>query len=102
MARHPTGYYLIAYDVRCARRLRRVHRRLSREGLAVQYSVFLCPAEVFGSLWHELQDLIADEDDLRAYPVNHLRELWLAGRSWQNDTEPAGATALGRLRRLFA
>lgn len=101
MARQPTGYYLIAYDVRCPRRLRRVHRVLSKEGLAVQYSVFLCPAEIFGALWKELKTLIAPEDDLRAYPVSHLNALWLSGRSWNNDTQTTKPQRAKRLLRLF-
>ncbi len=34
--------YLVAYDIREARRLRRVHRTMKGYGWAMQYSVFIC------------------------------------------------------------
>ncbi|MBB5015878.1 hypothetical protein [Rehaibacterium terrae] len=64
--------WLIAYDVRCPRRLQRLRRFLSRVAAPVQYSVFLLYAR--SSEMHALMDVMAagwisPEDDLRAYPV---------------------------------
>jgi CRISPR-associated protein Cas2 len=64
--------WLLAYDVRCPLRVQRLHRRLVRVGAPVQYSVFLIHAttdemerlmDALASGW------IAQEDDLRAYPI---------------------------------
>ncbi|WP_295888533.1 CRISPR-associated endonuclease Cas2 [uncultured Thiohalocapsa sp.] len=81
---HRKDWFLLAYDIAEPRRLRRVHRRLRREGIAMQQSVFL----LFGSetalcsLLDELAELMEPtEDDLRAYPVADPAELWLHGQS---------------------
>jgi CRISPR-associated protein Cas2 len=67
------SWYLIAYDIRDRRRLRRLHRTLSGEGLALQYSVFLVslnPAQK-RQLLSEVERIIdASEDDLRLYPID--------------------------------
>jgi len=91
MSRKPGVYFLIAYDIRCPRRLRKVHREIKSQGMAIQYSVFLCDPMVFASLWKGLQALIEPEDDLRAYPVASLNDLWLTGRGWsQNSPDEKG------------
>jgi len=89
MSRTPIRHYLVAYDVRQPRRLRRVHRVLKARGLPVQYSVFLCPVACFADVWHQLSREIAAEDDLRAYPVGGLGDLWLAGRDAGGGTGKA-------------
>ena len=64
--------WLVAYDVRCPKRLARLHRRLSRIAAPVQYSVFLLHATTseMELLMDELAGgWIAPEDDLRAYPI---------------------------------
>lgn len=64
--------WLLAYDVRCPRRLQRLHRRLLRIAAPVQYSVFLLHATTaeMKQLMDELAaGYIADVDDLRAYPI---------------------------------
>lgn len=76
--------WLLAYDVRCRKRLARLHRRLRREAAPVQYSVFLLYATTarVEALMDELAaGWIAAEDDLRAYPL-----------------DAGGAVALGRPR----
>lgn len=77
------GWYLVAYDVADPKRLQRMHRRLRREGLAVQQSVFLVQRSQrrIEALLDELERLMRRrEDDLRAYPVHHPGEIWLRGR----------------------
>lgn len=64
--------YLVCYDIRESRRLQRVHRRLRRWGLPLQYSVFYCrlSAPRRRSLVRELEALIDEsEDDVRLYPL---------------------------------
>ena len=70
MARTTT--YLIAYDIRDPKRLRRVERHLSKWARRIQFSVFaadLAPAPL-ERLCRDLGRLIdAAVDDLRIYPV---------------------------------
>lgn len=82
------GWYLIAYDVREPKRLGRVHRRLRREGVAMQESVFLVQRTQRGisSLMDELTGLIhRHEDDLRAYPIRDPGEIWLRGQGLMDE-----------------
>lgn len=75
--------WLIAYDVAEPRRLRRIHRVLSRHAVPVQYSVFAVRSSPMklGQIRAELQQLIqAREDDVRIYPVPEPAELVVYGR----------------------
>jgi len=77
------SWYLVAYDVSDPRRLQRVHRRLRREGVALQRSVFLLQRSRQGiaELLDELAALMhRREDDLRAYPIPGPGEIWLRGK----------------------
>ena len=76
-------WYLIAYDIRDPRRLRRLHRALRAEALAVQRSLFLVAGSVpaVERLLDRLETLIDPRvDDLRAYPVAAPDCLWLSGQ----------------------
>ena len=60
------NWYLVAYDVREPRRLRRVAKHLEGYGTRVQYSIFRCklrPRELERMQW-ELTKLLDQEDDL--------------------------------------
>jgi CRISPR-associated protein Cas2 len=64
--------YLVAYDIRTPRRLRRVHRALSKVGYALQYSVFAVDLDDRGRerLVARLRRLIDEKaDDVRFYLV---------------------------------
>jgi len=77
------GWYLVAYDIADPKRLQRMHRRLRRDGLAMQKSVFLVQRSQhgMGQLMAELGGLIhRHEDDLRAYPIPSPDEIWLRGK----------------------
>lgn len=64
--------WLVCYDISDPRRLIRVHRCLKKEGVPVQYSVFMLHA-TRGGMARVLARLAAiidpDGDDVRAYPV---------------------------------
>ncbi len=78
-----TGWYLVAYDISCPRRLKRLHYRLRRESVAMQKSVFLVQRSQSGvvELLDELEGLMhRSEDDLRAYPVQDPGSIWLRGK----------------------
>lgn len=72
MAEKKRRLYIVCYDIADPRRLTRVHRQLSRQGIPLQYSVFLLFTHPVG-----LQRVLAAlrgriderEDDVRAYPV---------------------------------
>lgn len=77
------GWYLIAYDISEPRRLRRLHRYLRTQGIAMQQSVFLVRRDTreIAPLMDELDQYIdAKHDDLRAYPVTAPGEIWLHGQ----------------------
>lgn len=72
---------LICYDIRDKKRLARVHRRLQKDALPLQYSVFLFIGTelMLKRCLHDLEKLIKpSEDDLRCYhlpneiPCEHL------------------------------
>ena len=75
-------WFLLAYDIRCPKRLQRVQRMVAREGYGLQQSVYL----VRSSRW-QLRRLLKrlegaldpNEDDVRAYPVTHPAQLWCGG-----------------------
>ena len=79
MARH---WYLIAYDIRCPRRLQRVQKAVSGEAQRLQQSVYMVRAGR-GELRRLLEQFEAEmdpaEDDLRAYPFPHPGQLWCGG-----------------------
>lgn len=67
-----TRDYLICYDIGDTKRLGRVHRLLSRQAMAVQYSVFVFTGSEarLALCLKALEGLIdARADDLRAYPL---------------------------------
>jgi len=74
-----TGWYMIVYDIADEKRLRKVHRVMKSNGLPVQRSVFFYSGHQ--KAVNQLLDKIAavmskEDDDLRAYPVRHPRNVW--------------------------
>jgi CRISPR-associated protein Cas2 len=98
--------WLLAYDVRCPRRLQRLHRRLLRIAAPVQYSVFLLHATT-EDMERLMDDLaagwIAPEDDLRAYPIGDVDSVAALGQprcpegwsGWAALTRASGDGAIG-------
>ena len=64
-------WHLIAYDVRDPKRLRRVAKKLEGYGTRIQYSIFRCRLDnlALEKLHWELQQIMADEDDLLVMPL---------------------------------
>lgn len=78
------NWYLLAYDIRDPRRLQRVHYYLRKRALAAQQSVFFVHAtetELKEMLDGVAQRIHRHSDDVRAYPISHPAEVWLAGQS---------------------
>ena len=95
MADNEPRLHLICYDIADPRRLGRVHRRLVKHGLPLQYSVFLVYTHKPG-----LQRILAEiaalidcrEDDVRAYPLPRDPDYNHLGR----QPLPEGVTLAGR------
>ncbi len=76
------SWYLISYDIRHEKRLKKFHYRLSKYALALQKSVFLIEANE-----PEIQRIVilvnqythTQEDDVRLYPIAHPKAIWSAG-----------------------
>lgn len=92
--RHSAKAWLVSYDIREPRRLRRVHKCLRREGVPAQYSVFTVEAddEEISQLLDRIEALIDSRvDDVRAYHLPHACTVWSLGcQDW-----PAGITLTG-------
>jgi CRISPR-associated protein Cas2 len=93
--------WLVAYDIRHPRRLRRVHRRLKREGLAAQHSAFCVQAASAGLdalLEHVRQEIDEHADDVRAYHVPaHCRVWQLGTQQWPEGIYLEGSAAVSQL-----
>ena len=64
--------YILAYDIRCKKRLARVHKLMTQWGIPIQYSVFAVDLTPRGleRLWMALYRVVdPDEDDVRLYPA---------------------------------
>ena len=92
--------WLVCYDIREPKRLRRVHRSLRKEGATVQYSAF----SVYGSDadMRRILDrllLLIDEraDDLRAYHLPERCQVWTLGVQHLPDNVFLDATSASRL-----
>lgn len=94
MAAHAVKTWLVAYDIRDARRLQRVGRRARRHAAGLQYSVYGFEGndKSIESFVAELERLIDSRvDDLRAYHVPERCRVWALGRqSLPDGVELAG------------
>lgn len=64
--------HLLAYDIACPKRLRKVHRVMKENGVPLQYSVFMLQMtnRQLNALLDELRRIINErEDDIRVYPL---------------------------------
>lgn len=80
--------WLVAYDIRESRRLRRLHRCLKQEGTALQYSAFCVEVDddELGALLARVRCLIDEQvDDVRAYHVPAHCRVWQLGRQQLPD-----------------
>lgn len=75
--------WLLCYDIRDAKRLRRVHRIAANLGFPINYSVFyleLIPA-AYTALVRQLKKVIDQSvDDVRLYPCCRLGQIVIYGR----------------------
>ena len=98
--KHQPKTWLVAYDIREPRRLRRVHRHLRREGVPAQYSAFTVEADDVEmlTLLDGLRRLIDERaDDLRAYHLPASCPVWSLGTQQWSDGICLSGTLAGRL-----
>jgi CRISPR-associated protein Cas2 len=64
-------WYLISYDIRDEKRLRRVAKKLEAYGVRIQYSIFRCrlDRESLEKLRWELSQIMDDVDSLLVLPI---------------------------------
>ncbi|MBT6339968.1 MAG: CRISPR-associated endonuclease Cas2 [Desulfobacula sp.] len=69
----------MAYDISNPKRLSKIHRMIKKHGIAIQKSLFLIKntENMVNKLLNEISTIMnLKEDDLRAYPIIHPREVW--------------------------
>ena len=95
--------HILAYDVRCAKRLRKLYRRMLGWGVAVQYSVFAVSldAEALDEMMSDISGIVdPEQDDVRLYRVPDRGGWWY----WQDAVSDAmvlvGEGAPGSLCRV--
>ena len=73
-------WFLLVYDIRDDKRLRRLHRLIKKEGIALQRSVFLIHAnqsqlkKIMAVVKKQTATLV---DDVRLYPLRNPNILWM-------------------------
>ncbi len=80
--------WLLAYDIRDPKRLQAVWRYLRKEGVPLQYSVYLLATTRvhLEQVMAKLRQLIDErEDDIRIYPINESTRIWGLGTQFDND-----------------
>ncbi|MCC7414047.1 MAG: CRISPR-associated endonuclease Cas2 [Gammaproteobacteria bacterium] len=88
MAMNRPCAWLVAYDIRDARRLARLHRFLRREATPIQYSVFMLRASPTGAgnLAKAIEGKIdRGQDDVRIYRIPEPAQVFIRGRSMLPD-----------------
>ena len=88
-------WFVLAYDVREEKRLRRLHYYLKKRALPLQRSVFLLhkkPSELNRVLQGVRERTHKNEDDVRLYPVVSPHSIWAAGKQSEVLAGLYGAT----------
>lgn len=83
MIQKATAQWIVTYDIREPRRLRRIHRYMKGEGIPVQYSVFwvLASDVQMSSIVGNLKQLMDQRcDDIRAYKLPERTDHVMIGR----------------------
>ncbi len=97
MSTHQSKTWLVGYDIRQPRRLRRVHRFMRKQGLAAQYSAFTVEADdvQVQAMLLGLQVIIDPrQDDVRAYHLSERCPVWrLGNQGWPDGIYLAPAQA---------
>ncbi len=98
MSQHANAQWLVTYDIADPKRLGRLFKFLKKQGVPVQYSVFLVDASAvkMASLVVQMAKMVdADADDVRAYRLPENRWRVTLGRAiLPEGIMPGGALEL--------
>lgn len=77
----PPQHWICCYDISDRRRLAKAHQLLSKEGIAINYSVFYVYADVIkiDKLSKQLKQLVDESDDIRMYAGAQLQQAYYVG-----------------------
>lgn len=93
-------HWLLAYDIRNPKRLRKIHAYLRKRGYSLQYSVFGLELDDHG-IRRILDDLVLlmdpSVDDIRAYHLPEHCQVWTIGQQALPEGIELHATAIMRL-----
>ncbi|MEZ5537196.1 MAG: CRISPR-associated endonuclease Cas2 [Thiolinea sp.] len=76
--------HIVCYDIRCPKRLGRVHRYLKKRAIPLQYSVFLAQLDEKkrDKVLRDLRVIInLQQDDVRIYPLPEKPEWCTLGKA---------------------
>lgn len=77
-------YWIICYDIRDAKRLKKTHQLCAAHGISLQYSLFLAyfTRQELNGFVDKISALIhLDEDDVRLHPIKSLKDISYLGHS---------------------
>jgi CRISPR-associated protein Cas2 len=97
-----TERWLLAHDIADPKRLQKVWRLMRKEGLPLQYSVYLLHGDRqrVQQLLDQLALLIDNKaDDLRVYPLGENTRLWGLGTQFNEGGNALTDEVIDRLRR---
>lgn len=83
-----TQRWLLAYDIRDPKRLSRVGRYIRKEGVPLQYSVYLLTGnrQQMEDVIDKLRQLIDERtDDVRLYPITENTRIWGLGSQFDEN-----------------
>jgi CRISPR-associated protein Cas2 len=97
----PTQRWLLAHDISDPKRLQKVWRLMRKEGLPMQYSLYLLRGsrERVQRLLEQLTPLIDSKaDDVRVYPLGENTRLWGLGTQFSEGGNILSDDIIYRLR----
>lgn len=97
-----TQRWLLAHDISDPRRLQKVWRLMRKEGLPLQYSLYLLQGDRqrVQRLLEQLATLIdSKSDDVRVYPLGENTRLWGLGTQFSEGGNTLSDDIIDRLRR---
>jgi CRISPR-associated protein Cas2 len=98
MSQHASARWIVTYDIADPRRLTRLFKFLKKQGVPLQYSVFLVEASAFkmSSLVLQMKAMVDGQaDDVRAYRLpENLWQVTLGASILPEDILPGGGFVL--------
>ncbi len=92
--------WILAHDIRDPRRLQRVWRYLRKEGLRLQYSVYVLAGSrrQIEQIMEDLRAMIDEQqDDVRVYPLTENSRIWGIGTPFTDGGNPLSDEILDRI-----